>query len=391
MRILYITSCWPHGESFGGQLRVLNIGRALKAIGDVTVMVVSSDTASERNRAQTATEFAVLEPPRLEIVRNSDLRDRLRWALDTRFLNVHGCQARPEDQQRIAALTSDFDLTWVHHSRTPNILNRWHWPKSVLDLDDIPSTYQHSIWQNGVEWKTKWKARAQMTLLKRRERRLLQRFSVLSVCSKIDREYLGGGPRIHVIPNGFERPTTLPVRKRTEVPRIGFIGLYSYAPNLEGVRWFVDRCWPDIKKQIPDVRLRLVGKETDGPLKPAGPDIDALGWVADPAAEIATWSAMIIPIRHGAGTRIKIADAFSRKCPTVSTRLGAYGYDVENGRELLLADSPKEFTDACLSLIRDPVRADEMADRAYGAFLQNWTWEAIAPRVWKAAETAVGK
>jgi glycosyltransferase involved in cell wall biosynthesis len=157
------------------------------------------------------------------------------------------------------------------------------------------------------------------------------------------------------------------------------------------MKWFVRECWPLVKRQIPDARLRLVGKDTDGPLKPNAPDLDALGYLADAASEMATWSAMIIPIRLGGGTRVKIADAFSRKCPVVSTKLGAYGYDVQSGRELLLADKPNDFAHACVSLIRDRVAASAMADRAYAAFLQNWTWDAIAPKVWAAAEDALGQ
>ena len=97
---------------------------------------------------------------------------------------------------------------------------------------------------------------------------------------------------------------------------------------------------------------------------------------------------MVIPIRLGAGTRVKIADAFSRKCPVVSTRLGAYGYEVEDGRELRMVDDNDAgaFASACVALIRDREGAEAMAERAYEAFLEKWTWDAIAPRVWAAAE-----
>jgi glycosyltransferase involved in cell wall biosynthesis len=124
-------------------------------------------------------------------------------------------------------------------------------------------------------------------------------------------------------------------------------------------------------------------------LRPNAPDIEALGYLTDPADEIATWSAMIVPILHGAGTRVKIADAFSRKCPVVSTHLGAYGYDVRNGRELLVADDPRQFASACVALIRDRAAAEAISERAYNAFLKKWTWDAIAPRVWAAAEDAL--
>ena len=386
INILYVGSSWPHGQAFGGQLRALHIGRALKAIGDVTIAVVSQDTTDDESMRKTAAEFRIEQPVRVNTLPNRGLVQRLRWALDTRFLNVHGCAADSSDRDRVLKRFEEFDLVWVLNSRTPNILSQWHWPHSVLDIDDLPSAFQRTVWKNGASPGEKLKAWLQMILLKRREMRLKERFTALAVCSEADRQYLGGGERIHVIPNGFERPAEEPQRHPVDPPRIGFIGLFSYPPNLEGMRWFIRECWPRIKAEIPNARLRLVGKDTDGPLKPIAPDVDALGWVADPTAEIDTWSAMIIPVRQGAGTRIKVADAFSRKCPVVSTRLGAFGYEVQHGRELLLADAPLEFAAACVSLIRNPTMGAPMAERAYEAFLKNWTWDAIAPRVWAAAE-----
>jgi glycosyltransferase involved in cell wall biosynthesis len=367
-------------------LRALHIGRALKQVGEVTLAVVSSDVATEAVLQQTSGEFQMEAPVRVVPLPNRKLSQRFRRAFDTHYLNVHGVAAAREDRKQILRRRDQFDLVWVLNSRTPNILDQWHWPRAVLDIDDVPSTFQHSIVQNGVGWKAKLKAGVTMLLLRRRERLWKERFSALAVCSEADKAYLGGGERIHVIPNGFERPIQPPIRTPAQPPRIGFIGLYSYLPNLAGVRWFVRECWPKIKLECPGARLRLAGKDTDGALKPAGADIDGLGWVADPEAEIATWSAMIIPLQYGAGTRIKIADAFSRKCPVVSTRLGAFGYAVQHGRELILADQPHDFASGCISLIRDPQTAMVMAERAFDAFLENWTWDAIAPKVWAAAE-----
>ncbi len=389
LRILYITPCWPHENAFGGQLRVLNIGRALQRIGRVNVAVVSPDAVANEAVERTVAEFAVEPPVTVSMKPNRGIAQRARRAFDPRFLNVHGCVAEATGRERLLKRREDFDLIWVENSRTPNILGQWDWPRSVLDLDDVPSTYERTVWQNGVGLKKKLKAGFQMQLLRRREHFWRARFSTISVCSEADREYLGGGEHIHVIPNGFQRPTQEPAHQPVDPPRIGFIGLYSYPPNLEGMKWFMRDCWPLIKKEVPNARLRLVGKDTDGPLKPNVPDVDALGYAADPTAEIASWSAMIVPILHGAGTRVKIADAFSRKCPLVSTGLGAYGYDVQSGRELMLADRAPEFAAACVLLIRDRSAAKAMAQRAYETFLMKWTWDAIAPRVSAAAEDAL--
>lgn len=384
-RILYLAPAWPYEKSFGKQLRVLHVARALQDIGEVN-LAIASDTGDAEAIEKTARQFRVYchvgikEPP------HGGLRDRLRWWLDPRSLNLYACVAEERDRIRLCESLDQFDLIWINGLRVANMFGLWQWPRSVLDIDDVPSTYDLVVWRNGDRPIERVKAGARALSLRRREKLLAERFTVLGVCSDADGGYLGGGSRIHVIPNGFERPPAEPRRQPANPPRLGFIGLFSYEPNLEGIRWFLRECWPGIQREVPGVRLRLVGKDSDGPLKPAVAGVDGLGWMADPAEEIATWSAMIVPVRLGAGTRVKVAEAFSRKCPLVSTHLGAFGYEVADGRELRLADGPEAFSAACVELIRDPSAAAAMAARAWRSFLDKWTWDSIRPRVWAAAE-----
>src|SRR5262245_44348519 len=121
-RILYLTSSWPYGKSFGGQLRALHIGRALKQVGDVTLMVVNSDDDDVNVVLQTAEEFNVKPSATVRLSGNWGVIQKLRWAFDSRFLNVHGCVVSVEDQRRIAAYLAEYDLIWLLNSRTPNIL-----------------------------------------------------------------------------------------------------------------------------------------------------------------------------------------------------------------------------------------------------------------------------
>jgi glycosyltransferase involved in cell wall biosynthesis len=371
--------------AYGGQLRAFHIGRALKDIGDVTAVVVNADPIWPDAVERTAAEFTVAAAIKGAAV-NGGLGDKVQRALNPRFQNVHDFFATDAERRYFAGLARDADLIWFMRLRSANVLDQWRWPKSVMDIDDVPSTYAQRVSLNASRAAERAKARWHMWIERRRERLLLERFTVLSVSSQIDREVLGFPDRLHVIPNGFERPRCVAVRRPSNPPRIGFIGLYSYAPNRQGVQWFLDNCLPRLRSEIADVRLRLVGAGTDGPSKPSDPSVDALGWVQDTAAEMATWSLMIVPIQTGGGTRLKILDAFSRKCPVVSTRFGAQGYELENGRELLLADSPDDFAAACVSLIRNSQAADQMAEQAFESFVKKWTWEAITPRVRATAE-----
>ena len=86
---------------------------------------------------------------------------------------------------------------------------------------------------------------------------------------------------------------------------------------------------------------------------------------------------MVVPIRVGGGSRVKIAQAFSRKCPVVSTSLGAFGYDVINGEEILIADEPQSFSAACIKLIQDTQFGTTIAENAWRKFVTNWTWNSM--------------
>jgi glycosyltransferase involved in cell wall biosynthesis len=385
-RILYVSSCWPHGRTYGSQLRALHIGRALQHFGRPTLAVVGAEPAEQAAIDRTAAEFDLARVIPVVSAPVRGLRHRVRSVLDPDFTNIHGLAASAEDEAWLVDAQRQFDLIWFFKLRTANFFANARWPRSVVDIDDVPSTMERTLARSAPSFTRRARSRLRTLELRRHENHLDQRFSVLAVCSQADRDGLHSSVPVHVIPNGFARPAQDPVPAPVTPPRIGFVGLFSYVANSDGVRWFVDSCWERIKQQIPGVRLRLVGTGTDGPLKPIEQGIDGLGWVEDPAAEIASWSLMIVPIRTGAGTRVKIPDAFSRKCPLVSTRLGAYGYDVTDGRELRLADDPTDFAAACVDLIRKPAEAAAMADRAYRAFLEQWTWEAITPKVWAAVE-----
>jgi glycosyltransferase involved in cell wall biosynthesis len=389
-RILFIASSFPLGGRFGGQIRALHIGRALKHVGPVRVVVVNTEPGSLSMLRATEAEFEVLPPVRCLPKPNTGWMLKAQWALNPRFMNVHGVAASDADRARVSTYCAESDLVWVLNARTPNLLQQWAWPRAHLDLDDVHSTYLRTLSNRAGSMRERAKAALVQSVQYRRERSFVGRFSTLSVCSREDREYLGGGDRIHVIPNGFDRPANEPSRRPLgENPRLGFIGLGSFEPNVDGVTWFLQDAWPKIKSAVPGVRFRLVGKSFDSLKSLSAVDVDILGELPDAASEIATWAGMVVPIRLGSGTRIKIAEAFSRKCPVVSTSLGAYGYDVQDREHLRIADTPAAFADACIDVVLNPAESAKLADRAFDKYLQNWTWDAIAPKVWAAAEACL--
>lgn len=386
LRILYVTETMPGRKGFGGELRCLHMARALGEIGRVEVALMRGPV---KDPAEADAEFPLACALDATLRVNDGLGGKLRWTFNPRSDYPAGLGVDREGLRRVQSMLGGYDLVWFFTLRAADIFPNAEWPRSVVDIDDLPTTYQGAALEKARGLRQRWLERRRMYVWKRRERLLGERFSVLTVCSEGDRqslEQLDVSVPVHVIPNGFDVPTSEPVREPSTPPRIGFIGLFDYFPNRDAIDWFVRECWPLVRRSVPEARLRIAGQDKHGFLRYDDASIDRLGWVEDADAEMKTWSAMVVPIRVGAGTRIKIAHGFSRKCPIVSTTYGAYGYGAVDGREMYLADTAEAFAAACVRAIREPEQAAAMAERAWHVFREKWTWDAIAPRVHAAAE-----
>jgi glycosyltransferase involved in cell wall biosynthesis len=307
---------------------------------------------------------------------------RLRRELDPGYLNTHGFGVAPEEARKLQVLAREHDVVWIHTIRLANAFRLSHLANSVLDLDDVLSCYWRQVARTTTSRTQALIARRRVWQWRRRERRALTRFSTLAVCSREDRAYLGDDPRIHVIPNGFDLPDADEFRPDPARPRLGIIGSFAFLPNVDGLQWFLGDAWPAVKQSVPDAELRLIGAESEklaAAARNAG--VTGLGYVENPAREIATWSAFIVPLRLGAGTRVKIAESFARGCATISTSLGAFGYPVRNGKEILIADTAPDFAEACRSLLTDPAKRDRIGRAGRDFFLANLSWDAIEPAV----------
>ena len=388
MKILFVSAVHPHGAEYGAQQRVLNLCRQLSKIGKLSIALCCREGIDRDAIERTRAEFEVAHVAQVQPHRLATLSDRLRFELDPTFLNTHFSAINERDRDALLALTERHNIVWVHTLRTANECRIFDWPHSVIDIDDVPSRLHTTVARNESRFVRRCMDYRMAMIWRRRERLIAKRFSAATVCSDDDRRYLSDLANVVTVPNGFAVPPAAPNHRPGKPPRLGFIGLLGWAPNADGIEWFVDEVWPLVKTDVPEARFRVVGAGSPRDYSKAGPDIDCLGYLDDPTAEIASWSAMIVPVRMGGGTRVKIAQAFGLECPVVSTSLGAFGYDVTTGKEIMLADCASDFAKACVVLIRDQATAAALADNALRAFRARWTWDAIGASVREAVGLA---
>lgn len=385
-KILCVTRHNPAGPDNGGVVRTRNIFQLLSRLGQVRLALTGGDEVAKLEGKTSLGGFEVAAVVQFQPTPPWSFADRLRNEFDGRFLNIDHWQASGPDQERLRRLAAEHDLVWVHNLQMANHCGLWRWPRSVLDIDDIPSTQYRSEASHSASFLKKLRWRRQVWLWRRREGKLLERFDALCVCSEADRKLMRNSDRVFCLPNGFTPPTEAGERQPATPPRVGFIGNFRHPPNRQGMEWFTERTWPLILERAPGARLRVVGAAGEEQNWPAHSNIDILGWMTETHNEMATWALTVVPIFTGGGTRVKIAEAFSRRCPVVATTLGARGYEVTDGRELLIADSARDFSAKCVQILNQPALGETLAENAWRKFNEKWTWEAQAGTVERIVE-----
>lgn len=227
-------------------------------------------------------------------------------------------------------------------------------------------------------------ARIDVARWRRLERGAAQRVDGFSLCSDDEVSALGR--------NGFVTPNSYPAvtadRNRVEGPDrdrgpvLLFIGSLGYRSNLDGLEWFAEQVLPELQNRNPRMILRIVGSglPSDHALH-SRPGVDVAGRVDDVSSELNRSTAVVVPLRWGAGTRIKILEAFAHRVPVVSTTLGAEGLRVRDGQELLLADDESSFADACLSILGDEALGRRLSAAGYETFMSHYEESIVSHRL----------
>ncbi|HEV57678.1 MAG TPA: glycosyltransferase [Phycisphaerales bacterium] len=380
VRVLYVASDLPCPPGQGSHLRILNVARQLAKAYSVTFVYAGPPAAQDRLEATRAVFGDIVVMPTVSWPLTGAAA-RLRHKVQFHWPWYHAAPVARSDKARFARLHREHDLTWFHTLAPADSLGLRRPEHAVVDLDDL----------NHVKYRLKLAADASLRLRtadrilaykwSRWERRALDRFDAVAVCSREDRRVLGDHERIVVIPNGFDKPAETPTWTERRAMRLGFLGHLGYTPNRDGMHWYAREVWPKIQRVLPSVQMRLVGRHDPRSDFSHVPGFTHLGFVEDVTEEMATWSAMVVPLQFGGGTRLKILEAFSRMCPVVATPVGAYGLDVTHERDILLSSDPEGFAARCVSLLQDPAKGQPLAEAAWRTFVRHYDWDVIGDTI----------
>ncbi len=189
------------------------------------------------------------------------------------------------------------------------------------------------------------------------------------------------GKTITVIPTGVDIEYFQPMSLQESPESLVFTGSMDWLPNEDGILYFVDEVLPLLKLRYPEVSLNVVGRNPSRKLQALADKEQALrltGWVDDIRPHLARGAICIVPLRIGGGTRLKIFEAMAMGKATVSTSVGAEGLPVQNGTNILLADTPTDFADAISRLFDDIPLRQRLGEAARTLVNENYSWRKIA-------------
>ena len=158
-----------------------------------------------------------------------------------------------------------------------------------------------------------------------------------------------------------------------------FTGKMDFRPNVDAVRWFCEMVWPRLHSARPSTRFAIVGRDPSPAVKALTeiPGVLVTGLVQDVRPWVARAGAVVAPLRVGGGTRLKILEAMAMAKPIVATTMAVDGLNVEAGEDLLIADDPAEMTEAILSVLSDPERAESLGRSARRRAEFEYRWEKV--------------
>lgn len=377
MRVLFVAGACPYPPDSGGAVRTFNLLKRLCFRHEIT-LIAPSKPAVDLDAAfggGLGRVIAVGSPAR-SIARTL-----------SSLLSPLPCIVRAHENPEMRAAVKDvlasdrFDLL---HCDSISVV-----PAIPADAS-VPKVYNaHNIeaviWERYVrEERRPWMIpvlRSQLAKVTAYEARLPRIFDWCFTVSENDRAEMRrcGFENVSVVPNGVDLDfySVLPDRP---APTLAFIGSLDWRPNQDSVRWLLESIWPLIRAQMPDVSLSIVGRRPPRWIANLCRRANAslFADVPDVRPRLADASVIVVPLRIGGGSRLKILEAMAAGRCVVSTSIGAEGLEVRGGEHLIIADEPAAFAREAVSLLHDPIRRQALTRASRALVESEYDWERIS-------------
>ncbi|MBW6497805.1 MAG: glycosyltransferase [Bacteroidales bacterium] len=250
---------------------------------------------------------------------------------------------------------------------------------------------EHFIWERMAGATSnplkKWYLRLLAKRLKKYEMEVIHQVDGLVAISPIDLDFFrknGFGHPAIVVPVTMPRLVQPAGNPEVKTGTVFHLGSMDWRPNQEGIEWFLEKVWPLVIKQAPDMKFFLAGKRLPPKyFRYASNNVVVAGEVPSAVDFMADKQIMVVPLLSGGGMRVKIIEGMAAAKTIISTTIGAEGIGCEDGRQILLADKPADMARLIVECRNDPAMAASIGNGSLDFVQKHYSPEAVMPRLIK--------
>ena len=399
MKLLFITDHLPYPPTDGWKIRVFAFLRGLAPRHEITLVSFSPVGADEKP-ADALRKLGV----GVHLIQRNPRYSPLKLARGlvgrTAFPILNYYDERMIDVLARVTAAESFDLVQAESLHTAQYCGAFSIPV-VLDLHNIESLLMKRYARRTSHPMKRVYAEVTWRKLAAYERRVCRALSHCLTCSDEDRVLLQtacGVEQVSVVPNGVdvdgygssgEAPAN--GSPGPHQPRIVFIGRMDYHANVDAVQWFCRDVFARVRRARPDVLLQIVGGHPTGAVcRLASPgSVEVTGFVPDVRPYLVDATVVVVPLRIGGGTRLKILEALAMGKAVVSTALGAEGLEAMGGRDLLIANPAEQFADQVIAVLSDAGLRSHLGAAGRRLAVEKYDWNGIVGKLERVYETCV--
>ncbi len=394
-RVLFVTHTAPIPPVSGERLRAFNLMRELVrrkwevSLFSIEHGPVASDDLESLNSISPAGVLVQRRPrpawrlarSRLDVLRGRAFQDKF-------FLNRRSRRAFHEWLGG-----QEFDVVVVALSYMLTYLPAELRCRTVLDSQNAEYHRLQSMASADSLSLRSLAARSQLKAVERFERDATQSVARTTAVSQREVAYFQQFTpgRVDLVPNGVDTQGLPVISEEAPDPQILFVGSLDYGANVDAVGFLIEEVLPRITHT--GVRLVVVGSnprsEVQRLAKRSPKAVEIVGRAPSTEPYFAASRMLLVPLRFGGGTRLKILESFARGRPVVTTTVGCEGLDVEHEHDLLIADGAAALAQAIDRLLGDPELGRRLTLNGRQLVEQKYDWSAIAGQLEKSLETAI--
>lgn len=401
MRILWIKTELLHPIDKGGKIRTYAMLRELRREHHVTYLTLDDGSAAP-DAAERAMEYChelvriPFHPTRrgsagffVDLLAN--LASRLPYAV-ARYRSSAMAQAIRAQVARgaVDVIVCDFlapSLNVPDGLGVPTILFQHNVEAAIWQRHASVATHPLKRAYFGSQWRRMqaWEARE------------CARFDHVIAVSEADRDAMRkdyGVTAVSAVPTGVDTEYFTPRGTEPRRPmELVFTGSMDWMPNQDGIAWLCAEVMPLVHERFPAATLAVVGRNPSASLVALPerlPWVTVTGTVPDIRPYLERAGVLLVPLRVGGGTRLKIFEGMAMGRPTVSTTIGAEGLPVVSGHDILIADSPADFAAAICHCLDEPGWADRLGAHAAARVRSEFGWEHAGRQFAETCERVAG-